>query len=55
MYVCQAEHIEAHFLTCYAALHRILRINPGLTGGKYSAGTINPRLGAMCSTNLDGS
>lgn len=53
VYVSRREHIEAHFLTCYAALC-ILRIIQVLTGGKYSAGTIAEELGAMCGTNLDG-
>lgn len=53
VYVSRQEHIEAHFLTCYAALC-ILRIIQVLTGGKYSAGTIAEELGAMCGTNLDG-
>ena len=53
VYVSRREHIEAHFLTCYAALC-ILRIIQVLTGGKYSAGTIAEELGAMCGTNLGG-
>ena len=53
VYVSRREHIEAHVLTCYAALC-ILRIIQVLTGGKYSAGTIAEELGAMCGTNLDG-
>ena len=53
VYVSRREHIEAHFLTCYAALC-ILRIIQVLTGGKSSAGTIAEELGAMCGTNLDG-
>lgn len=53
VYVSRREHIEAHFLTCYAALC-ILRIIQVLTGGKYSAGAIAEELGAMCGTNLGG-
>lgn len=53
VYVSRQEHIEAHFLTCYAALC-ILRVIQVLTGGRYSAGTIAEELGAMCGTNLDG-
>ena len=53
VYVSRQEHIEAHFLTCYAALCT-LRVIQALPGGKCSAGAIAEELAATCGTNLDG-
>lgn len=53
LFVWTAEHIEAHFLTCYIALS-ILRILQYDTGFAYSARAIIKELKAMSGTNEEG-
>ena len=53
VYVSNAEHIEAHFLTCYISLC-ILRILQHLTNNRYSPGALAEELGQMSGTNVDG-